>query len=186
MAHGLEDALAPVTALVAVAQLDCLVRTGRCARGYGGPPHRPRLQHHVDLDRRVPSRIEDLPAVDAGDSGRGHRSSSSRLSAPLEPAPSISETAWSKSSPISSSPICCPIFFAQRAMLLGSFSSTSERSLSLSRSSRLSSERTWAVREISRVRCRPPHCGQAGDASTDSKLLKKIDGRLPQSAQRYS
>src|SRR6202521_3092471 len=172
MADGFEDALATVAALVAVTQLDRLVRAGRCARGYGGSAEQPRLQHHVDLDRRVSSRVEDLPAVDAGDSGRGHRSSSSTLSAPLGPAPSISETAWSKSSPISSSPICCPIFFAQRAMLLGSFSSTSERSLSLSRSSRLSSERTWAVREIRRVRWRPPHDGQAGDASPASKLLK--------------
>src|SRR3989442_9702897 len=122
--------------------------------------------------------------MDACDAGGGHRSSSSRLVPPLGPASSISPTAWSKSSPSSSPPICCPIFFAQRAMLLGSFSSTSERSLSLIRSRRLSSERTWAVREIRRVRRGPPQNGQGGGTSAAAGLLKKKEGRLPQGAQR--
>src|SRR5205823_10864418 len=120
----------------------------------------PRLQDHVDLDCRIPARIEDLAAVDARDAGGGHRSSSSILVAASGPASSISPTTWSKSSPSSSPPICCPIFFAQRAMLLGSFSSTSERSPSLIRSRRLSSERTWAVREIRRVRRSEEHTSE--------------------------
>src|SRR5437660_12896481 len=146
----------------------------------------PRLEDHVDLDRRIPARIEDLAAVDARDAGGGHRSLSSILVAASGPDSSISPTTWSKSSPSSSPPICCPIFFAQRAMLLGSFSATSPRALSLIRSSRLSSERTCAVREVRRVRRWPPQRGQAGDSSTAVKLLQHMQGRLPQSAQRYS
>jgi hypothetical protein len=42
------------------------------------------------------------------------------------------------------------------------------------------------VLDIRRVRWRPPQRGQAGDASTAVRLLKKMEGLLPQSAQRYS
>src|SRR6202022_1971811 len=144
------------------------------------------LEEYVHLDRWVATRVKDLAAADAVDTGPGHRSSSSVPAEPLDSPSPISSTTWSKSSPSSSPPISWPIFFAQRAMLFGSFSSTSPRSaLSLSRSSRLSSESTCAVREMSLVRWRPPQRGQAGEVSTAAKLKKKIDGRLPQSAQRY-
>src|SRR5260370_14807349 len=101
MAHRFEHALAAVAALVAVAQLDRLVGAGRCPRWHGRPPQLARLEDHVDLDRRVAARIEDLSAMDTGDAGR-HMSSSSISLEPSGPAPPIRWPNWPKSSPRSS------------------------------------------------------------------------------------
>ena len=56
--------------LAAVAELDRLVDAGRGARRHGGPAERAGLEPDVDLDGRVPARVEDLAGVDVGD--RGH------------------------------------------------------------------------------------------------------------------
>ncbi len=63
----LEDALAAIAALVAVAQFDSLARSGRSARGDGGPPHGPVLQDHIHLDRRIAAAVEDLTRDDVDD-----------------------------------------------------------------------------------------------------------------------
>src|SRR5207249_11168131 len=53
--------------LVAVAQLDGLVRPGRGARRDGRPPDRAVTEQHVDFDRRVAAGVEDLAGVDGVD-----------------------------------------------------------------------------------------------------------------------
>ncbi len=68
----LGDALALVARLVAVAQLDRLVRSRRGARGHRGAAHSPVLEHDVDLDGRVAPAIEDLAADDVDDGSHGH------------------------------------------------------------------------------------------------------------------
>ena len=57
----------PAIRVLAVAELDRLVHAGRGARRHGGPPERSRLEPHVHLERRVASRVEDLPGVDFAD-----------------------------------------------------------------------------------------------------------------------
>ena len=74
LATALQDALAAVARLVAVAQLDRLVRAGRGARRHGRPADRAVVEDDVDLDRRVAARIEDLARVDDSMSG-AHASS---------------------------------------------------------------------------------------------------------------
>ena len=69
--HGLGHALAEVAALVAVAQLDRLVRAGRGARRHRRAALRAVLEHHVHLDRRVAAAIQDLAADDVDDGGHG-------------------------------------------------------------------------------------------------------------------
>src|SRR5439155_16218307 len=69
---GISDALATVSTLVAVAQLDCLVQAGRGSRGDAGPAEGAVLEADVHLDRRIAARIEDLPRRDPRD-GRLHR-----------------------------------------------------------------------------------------------------------------
>ena len=59
---GLQDALAAVALLVAVAQLQRLALPRRSARGNGGPPGRPAGKQHLDLDRGVAARVQDLAA----------------------------------------------------------------------------------------------------------------------------
>ena len=61
---GLLDALAAEPQRVAVAQLDRLVLAGRRPGGHRGPGQRPVVQGDLDLDRRVPSRVEDLAGAD--------------------------------------------------------------------------------------------------------------------------
>ena len=66
---GLEHALAAVALLVAVAQLQGLVRAGGGAGGHRGAAQGAVLEHDLDLDGRVAARIEDLPAQDMDDRG---------------------------------------------------------------------------------------------------------------------
>ena len=63
------DALAEVARLVAVAQLDRLVRAGRGARRHRRATHGAILQHDVDLHRRVAAAVEDFAADDVDDGG---------------------------------------------------------------------------------------------------------------------
>src|SRR5262249_12806410 len=65
--HRLQDALATVDGLLAVAELDRLELTGRRARRDGGAADGPRVQRDVDLDGGIPARVEDLTSVHAGD-----------------------------------------------------------------------------------------------------------------------
>ena len=67
----LQHALAEVAALVAVAQLDRLVRAGGGARGHGGAAEGAALQDDVDLDRRVAAAVENFARVDVSDHGHG-------------------------------------------------------------------------------------------------------------------
>jgi hypothetical protein len=64
---GVEDALAAVARGVAVAELDRLVGAGRRPDGTMARPDRRRRRGHVDLDRRVAARVEDLAADDVLD-----------------------------------------------------------------------------------------------------------------------
>ncbi len=57
-------ALAPEAQLVAVAQLDRLVRARGGAGRNGGPAHRAIFQHDVHLDRGIAPAVEDLAADD--------------------------------------------------------------------------------------------------------------------------
>src|SRR5437588_4135041 len=193
--HRGEHALSLVAGAIAVAQLDSFVGSGRSSRGDRRASALAGVEHDIHLNRRVAARIQDLARGDLSNRWHARVSDYSRSSScrsppgvcPSGPPSPISSTTCSKSSPSSSSPICWPILRAQRAMLLGSFSSTSAMSALPARfSMRVSSDRTWAVREISRVICRPPQPGQAGDASTAAKLRKKMDCRLRQSGHRYS
>ncbi len=61
--HGLLHALAAV-ALAAVPQLDGLMLAGRRAGGHRGPCECPVDEGHLDLDRRIAARIEDLAGSD--------------------------------------------------------------------------------------------------------------------------
>ena len=72
----LAHALAEIALLVAVAQLDRLVRAGRGARRHRGAAERAVLQHDVDLDGRIAAAVEDFAADDVDDGGHGR----SRLS----------------------------------------------------------------------------------------------------------
>ena len=64
--HGLA-----AEAIAAVAELDRLVLAGRRAARHGGPPGRPAGEHDVDLDGRVPARVEDLAALHVHDLTHG-------------------------------------------------------------------------------------------------------------------
>ena len=67
--NRLLDALAEVARLVAIAQLDRLVRSGRGARGHGRAAVGSVLQHDIDLDGRIAARIEDFAADDVDNGG---------------------------------------------------------------------------------------------------------------------
>ena len=69
--HGLFDALTSPTTLVAVAELDGFVGTGRRARRNRRPPHRTVLQRDIDFNRRIASAVEDLAGVNVDDRGHG-------------------------------------------------------------------------------------------------------------------
>src|SRR5262249_35383548 len=47
-----------------VAQLDRLMRPGRCARRHGGAADRSGLERNIDLDGRVAATVEDLARMD--------------------------------------------------------------------------------------------------------------------------
>ena len=67
----LGDALAAV-GVAAVAELDRFVHPRRCPRRHRGAAKRAGIEVNVDLDGRIPSRVEDLARVDAFD--RAHAS----------------------------------------------------------------------------------------------------------------
>ena len=67
----LQDALAAVTRLVAVAQFDRFVRSGRGARGHCGAAFRAILQDDVDFDGRIAAAVEDFAADNVGNGGHG-------------------------------------------------------------------------------------------------------------------
>src|SRR5262249_47937664 len=69
-----EDAPAAEAFLVPVAQLDCLVLPGRRAARHRRAPA-PAVCLHLDLDRRVATRIEDLPGQDGAYLAHARRSS---------------------------------------------------------------------------------------------------------------
>ena len=82
IARGLEDfavdgldrllhALAEIALLVAVAQLDRLMRAGGGARGHRGAADRAVFQHHIDFDRGIAAAIENFAANDVDDGGHG-------------------------------------------------------------------------------------------------------------------
>src|SRR5215472_12440341 len=71
----LQHSLAAVAALVAVAQLHRLAGTGGGARGYGRTADRARIEQHVDLDRGVAARIQNLAARDVRDAAHSRDSS---------------------------------------------------------------------------------------------------------------
>ena len=64
-------ALAEIARLVAVAELDRLVRAGGGARGDRGAADRAVLQHHIDLDRGIAAAIENFAADDVDNGGHG-------------------------------------------------------------------------------------------------------------------
>ena len=66
---GLEDALAEVAALVAVAQLDGFVLAGGGAAGNGGAAHGSAVEDDVDFDGGIAAGVEDFACVDRDDLG---------------------------------------------------------------------------------------------------------------------
>ena len=64
---GLQHALAAVTLLVAIAQLDCLIFAGRCAARHGGRRPDAVVQIYVGLDGRIAARVKNLAGHDAVD-----------------------------------------------------------------------------------------------------------------------
>ena len=65
--HSVLNALAHVTALVAVTQLAGLIDTGGSAGGNGGTAHGAVLQVHLDLNGGVAAAVQDLTAQDVND-----------------------------------------------------------------------------------------------------------------------
>src|SRR6185312_7949917 len=61
---GALDALAAIASLVAVAELDRLMRAGRRARRHGGAAQGAGLQRDFDLDGGIAAAVQDLAAVD--------------------------------------------------------------------------------------------------------------------------
>ena len=64
-------ALAEIARLVAVAQLDRLMRAGGGARRHRGAAHRAVFQHHIDFDRGIAAAVENFAADDVDDGGHG-------------------------------------------------------------------------------------------------------------------
>ena len=69
--HGLLHALAEIARLVAVAQLDRLMRAGGGARRHRRAAHRAVFQHHIDLDGGIAAAVENFAADDVDDGGHG-------------------------------------------------------------------------------------------------------------------
>jgi hypothetical protein len=59
----LEDSLAPEPLLVAIAELQRFMHTGRCARGHCCTAESAVVQADLDLNGRVAARIKDLPRM---------------------------------------------------------------------------------------------------------------------------
>ena len=68
---ALRTPLPPIARLVAVAQLDRLVRAGRGAGRHGGAAARAVLEDDVDFDGRIAAAIEDFAADNVGNGGHG-------------------------------------------------------------------------------------------------------------------
>src|SRR5439155_13791038 len=101
------------------------------------------------------------------------------------PPASISSTISSKSSP-ASSPSSLPILRIQRAMLFGSFSSRSPSEEGSPRSSsRSSSERTRAKRDMRRASFPLPQRSHLGSTCSLTRSVSTVVFR-PHSVQRYS
>lgn len=66
---GLLDTLAEITALVAVTQLDGLMRARGSARRNGCAAHRTVFQHHIDLNGRIATAVQNFAADDVDDCG---------------------------------------------------------------------------------------------------------------------
>src|SRR6185437_13802216 len=64
-------AFAEIAGVIAVAQLDRLMRTGRGTRRHRCPSQRAILQHDIDFDRRIAAAIENFAADDVDDGGHG-------------------------------------------------------------------------------------------------------------------
>src|SRR5205085_11440105 len=64
-------ALAEIAALVAVPQLDGLVRAGRGAGRHAGAAARAVLEQNVDLDRRIAAAVQNFAADDVHDCSHG-------------------------------------------------------------------------------------------------------------------
>ena len=99
---ALRTPLPPIARLVAVAQLDRLVRAGRGAGGHGGAAARAVLQHDIDFDGRIAAAVEDFAADDVDDGGHGLvpgcsaaflQAGNAPLSCPA-PAEAMAEAAW--------------------------------------------------------------------------------------------
>src|SRR3990172_2006705 len=69
---GLLHALPAIATLVAVAQLEGLVRAGRCARGDDGASLRTITQADLGFDGRIAARVENFSRVNGGDGGGRH------------------------------------------------------------------------------------------------------------------
>ena len=67
LSTALQDTLAAVAGLVGVAELQGFVNAGRGAGGDRGPPGGAALQADLDLDGRVPARIQNLSRVNLDD-----------------------------------------------------------------------------------------------------------------------
>ena len=67
--HRLFDALAAVAALIAVAQLDRLMRAGGGAGRNSRTAQRPGIQDHIHFDGRVAPAVQNFPGNDVGDNG---------------------------------------------------------------------------------------------------------------------
>ena len=68
---GLEDALAQVTALVAIAQLHCFMGARRRARRHGRAAGAAIFQHHVHFHGRIAAAVEDFAGVNVDNRGHG-------------------------------------------------------------------------------------------------------------------
>ena len=68
---ALRTPLPPIARLVAVAQLDRLVRAGRGAGRHRGAAARAVLQHDVDFDGRIAAAVEDFAADNVDNGGHG-------------------------------------------------------------------------------------------------------------------
>src|SRR5215510_2815514 len=55
-----EYALAEIAFLVTIAQFECFVFSGRCSRRYDRTTPHTAIQHAIDFDRWIPSRIQNL------------------------------------------------------------------------------------------------------------------------------
>ena len=67
VADGLQDALAGVALLVAVAQLERFARAGRGARRHGRPAARAGLERDFDFDGGIAAGIENLASQQVSD-----------------------------------------------------------------------------------------------------------------------